>query len=180
VLPEFADAGALPAAAGLEAGRGGADQEWEVAAGVGGDGFTVAVEGEAGGQFVGDELVIGRSLQREEGLQELLDLVGPDGVMVAAGGSQGESGGVLEPGGPEAKEMRATDAQELGGNVWIEVAAVESVEGLLEEAKCEACGELLFCIGPLSAKPAPRASRFVGLATLGLLIAWRGGGSVLP
>jgi hypothetical protein len=107
VLPEFADAGALPAAAGLGAGCGGADQEWEVAAGVGGDGFTITVEGEAGGQFVGDELVIGRSLQGEEGLEELLDFVGPGGAMVTTGGSQEKGGGVLEPSGAKAKEVRA-------------------------------------------------------------------------
>jgi len=37
VLPEFLYAGTLPAAAGLGDGRGCTDQEWEVAAGVGGD-----------------------------------------------------------------------------------------------------------------------------------------------
>ena len=70
VLPEFADPGALPAAARFGAGRGRVDQEWEVAARVGRDGFTVAQKGAAGGQFVGDELVIGRALQREKGQQE--------------------------------------------------------------------------------------------------------------
>jgi len=175
VLPEFTDAGALPAAAGLGQGRGCADQEWEVAAGVGGHRFPVAVEGAAGGPFIGDELVMGGSLQREEGLQKLLHRVRPGGAMVVAGEAEGEGGGVLEPSGAEAEEVGATDAQELGGGVWIEVAAVESVERLVEEAEGEAFCELMFCMVPLSARPARRASLFVGLATLGLLKAWRGG-----
>ena len=145
-MPEFADAGALPAPAGLGAGRGRVDEPGEVATGVGGHGFTGAAEGEAGGQFVGDELVIGWSLQREEGLQELLHRVRPNGAMGAAGAAKAEGGGVLEPSGAEAEEVGATDAQELGGGVWIELAAVESGECLVEEAECEACRELLFCM----------------------------------
>ena len=37
-----------------------------------------------GGKFVGDELIIGRALKGEKGLQELLDGRWPDGAMVAA------------------------------------------------------------------------------------------------
>ena len=57
--------------------------------GVSGDGFTVALEGEAGGEFVGDELIVGRSLERQEALQELLDFGGPvlgDGRRQRGGG----------------------------------------------------------------------------------------------
>ena len=39
-------------------------------AGIGGDRLAVAVEGEALGQLVGDELVIGRALKGEEILEE--------------------------------------------------------------------------------------------------------------
>jgi hypothetical protein len=117
VLPKFADPGALPAAAGFEAGRGRTDQEWEVAAGKGGDRFAVAVEGEAGGEFVGDELVIGRALQWEEGLEELLYGRRPSGAVVAAGETQKKGGGVLKPTGAETEEVGATDVQKLGGGV---------------------------------------------------------------
>ena len=68
-------------------------------AGISGDGFTVALEGETGGELVGDELIVGRSLERQEGLQELLDLGGPVGAMVAAREVEGESGRVLKPSG---------------------------------------------------------------------------------
>lgn len=133
VLPQFTQAGPFPAAAGLGGERGHTDQEREVPAGVRGDGFAVALEGEAGGEFVGDELIVGRSLERQEGLQELLDRGGPGGAMVAAGEVEGEGGRLLQPGGAQAKEVSPTDAQELGGRVRVEVAAVESVEGLVEE-----------------------------------------------
>ena len=79
---------------------------------------------------------------------------------------------MLEPSRPEAEEVGATDAQELGGGVGIEIAAVESVECLVDESKGEAFRELMFFKVTLSAKPAPRASLFVSLATLGLLKAW--------
>jgi hypothetical protein len=49
MLPEFTHTGAFPAAAGLGDRRGGPDQKREVMAGVSGDGFTVALEGETGG-----------------------------------------------------------------------------------------------------------------------------------
>jgi hypothetical protein len=49
VLPQFAHAGSFPAAARLGGGRGHTDQEREVMAGVGGDGFAIALESEASG-----------------------------------------------------------------------------------------------------------------------------------
>ena len=82
MLPEFAQAGPFPAAAGLGEGCRGTHQERKVSAGVSGDRFAVTEESEAGGQFVGDELIVGRPLERQEGLQELLDLGGPGGAMV--------------------------------------------------------------------------------------------------
>jgi hypothetical protein len=95
--------------------------------------------------------------------------------MAATGESEGEGGGVLEPGGAEAEEVGATDAQELGRGVGIEVATVERVECLVKEPEGQAFGELLFCMVALSTKAARHARLFVGLATLGLLKAWRGG-----
>ena len=59
--------------------------------------------------------------------------------------------------------MRPTDAQELGGGVRVHVAAVESVERLVEELEGEPFGELMFCTRPLSCGVARRARLFVGL-----------------
>ena len=163
MLPQFAQASPFPAAAGLGDGCGRTDQEREVSAGVSGDRFTVADESEAGGQFVGDELIVGRPLEGQEGLQELLDPGGPGGAMVATGEVEGEGGGLLQPGGAQAEEVRPTDAQELGGGVRVKVAAVESVERLVEELESETFGELMFCTRPLGGGVARRARLFVGL-----------------
>jgi len=76
--------------------------------------------------------------------------------MAAAGEVAGEGGGMLKPGGTEAEKVSATDAQELGGGVRVEVAAVESVERLVEEAESQAFGELMFFKVALSAQPVRR------------------------
>ena len=133
VLPEFPQAGSFPAPTGLGGGRGGLHQEWKVVAGISGDGFAITLEGEAGGQFVGDELIVGRSLERQEGLEELLDLGWPIRAMVTAGEVEGEGGGMLEPSGAQAKEMRATDVQKLGGRIRVEITPIKSVERLVEK-----------------------------------------------
>ena len=111
VLPEFTHLGALPSSSGLGARCGRADQQGEVSAGVGGDRLAVTLKGEASGQFIGHELEIGRALERQEDLEELLHVVGPDGVMIAPGEVEAESGRMLQPGGAQAEEMRAADVQ---------------------------------------------------------------------
>jgi hypothetical protein len=72
-------------------------------------------------------------LERQEGLKELLDLGRPVGAMVAAGELKAEGGRLLKPSGSQAKEVSTTDAQELGGGLWVELAAVKRVEGLVQE-----------------------------------------------
>ena len=109
VLPEFTQAGALPAAAGFAGGWGRLHEQREVVPGISGDGFAIPLESEAGGQFIGDKLIVGRSLERQEGLEKLPDLGWPIRAMVATGGVEGEGGGMLQPGGAQAKEMRTTD-----------------------------------------------------------------------
>ena len=111
VLPEFSQARPFPAAAGLGGGRRPGDQEREMTAGVSGDGLAITLESKAGEEFIRDELVVGRSLERQEVLQELLDLGRPDAVMIATGELEREGGGLLKPGGSQAEEMSATDAQ---------------------------------------------------------------------
>ena len=72
-------------------------------------------------------------MERQEGLQELLDLGRPADAMVAAGKMEGKGGRVLKPGGSQAKEVSTTDAQKLGGAVRVQLAPIEGVEGLVEE-----------------------------------------------
>ena len=164
VLPEFAHAGAFPSALGFGDRIQGADQQREVTAGVSRDGFAVAVEGEAGGQFVGDQLIIGRPLQGQEGGQEALNLNGPGLVMVATGKTHREGGGLVEPGEPKAEQVGATDIQKLGSRVDIEISAVECLKGMQEELGGESLGELVFLFRTLSDRsPASRTMHFVSL-----------------
>src|SRR6267142_4791208 len=80
--------------------------------------------------------------------------------MVAAGEAEGEVGRVLQPSGSQAKEVSTTDAQQLGGGVRVQVAAVESVERLVEERQGEAFGELMFFKRPLSPRRRPQGQAF--------------------
>ena len=132
-------------------GRRRADQQREVSAGVGGDGLAVALAGQERRQFIGDELVIGRSLERQEGLKEQLHIVGPVGAMVAPGEVEAEGGRVLQPGGPQAEEMGAADVEQLPGGVGVEVALFEGGQGLLEERQGNALEKLVFCKEPWDA-----------------------------
>lgn len=160
MLPEFAQAGSFPTAAGLGEGRGRTDQEREVTARVSGDRFAVALESEAGDEFVGNELIVGRALERQEGGQELLDLGGPCAAVVAAGEVESESVWFAKPGGTQAKEMSPADAQELGGGVRVEIAAVEAGERLMEELQGEAFGKLVFCKRPFNPRARPQGDAF--------------------
>ena len=80
--------------------------------------------------------------------------------MVAAGEAEGEVGRVLQSSGSQAKEVSTTDAQQLGGGVRVQVAAVESVERLVEERQGEAFGELMFFKRPLSPRRRPQSQAF--------------------
>ena len=128
---------------------------------MGGDGLAVALKGEASSQFVADELVIGRSLERQEGFQELPHVLRPSGAMVTPGDVQGEGGWVLKPEGARTEEMGAADIQQLGGGGSVELPLVEGIQGLLKEQ--DALAELMLFKSPLDARAACRARLFVDL-----------------
>ena len=119
VLPEFAQAGALPAAAGFAGGWDRLHEEREVVPGISGDGFAIPLESEAGGQFIGHELIVGRSLEGPKGAQKGLDFDRPIRAVVAAGEVGGECGGMLQPGGTQAEKMGAADTQKFGGSIGV-------------------------------------------------------------
>ena len=83
MLPEFINASALPTPAGLGAGFGLADELGKMGSGKGGHRLPVAFETEAGYQFVGHELKIGRLLKRQELLEESAGLREPRRPMIA-------------------------------------------------------------------------------------------------
>jgi hypothetical protein len=92
VLPEFADVGALPAAAGLGAGRLRGDMLGEVLLDVMGDGGAGTVEVPAASQFVGQEGEVEGLAVWEDVGQEIMSGLRPRGVMIAAGRLRGEAG----------------------------------------------------------------------------------------
>ena len=89
------------------------------------DGFAVAEEGEAGGQFVGDQLVVGWPLKGQEGGKEAADFKGPGLVMVTPRRAQGEGGGSMQPGESKTEQMGAADVQNFGGRESVEILPVE-------------------------------------------------------
>jgi hypothetical protein len=163
MLPKFTHPCAFPSPSRPGCWGGCVDQEWEVTTSIGSDGLAVALKGKASSQLIGDQLVIGRSLERQEIFQELAHIGRPGGTMVAPGEVESEGGRVSKPSGAQAKEMGAADIQKLGGAVGVEFALVEGVQRLLEERQGDALEELAFCIARLDASGTRSARLFVGL-----------------
>ena len=95
VLPKFAQPGAFPAATGLGAWGGRADEVGEMGADKGGDGLPMSLETEAAGQLIGYELKVGRGLQRDKLFEELAGFRWPSGPVAATGESRAERRAVL-------------------------------------------------------------------------------------
>ena len=144
VLPQFAQAGTFPAAAGFGAWFGLAEEVGKVVSGKGGHRLAVPLETEAGFQFVGDELEVGRLLEGEELLEEGDGFWWPVGPMVATGGLGGEGRPVLEEAGAEPVKVGAADLQMVGGIYGINQPFIELPQDLLEKQVGEAFGDLLF------------------------------------
>jgi hypothetical protein len=104
-----------------------------VAAGVGGDGFAVAGEGETGGQFISHELIVRRLLKGQKSFEKSPNLGRPGVAMIAAGGVEGELSRVPEPSRAQTEEVGAAHVQKLRNRIRIKVATVEGGQGLLDE-----------------------------------------------
>jgi len=90
-------------------------------------------ETEAGLQFVGHQLEVGRLLEGEELLEEGADLWRPVWPMVAAGELGGELGAFPEEAGAEPVKVSAADLEVVGGIVGINMTLVELLENLPEK-----------------------------------------------
>jgi hypothetical protein len=97
MLPEFAAAGAFPAAAAFGAWFRLADEVGEMGSDKGGDRLPVAFETEAAGQFIGRQLKGGRFLQWDKIVAEPAGLRGPIWPVAAAGQLGGKRRTLLEP-----------------------------------------------------------------------------------
>ena len=112
--------------------------------GQGGHRFPMAFETQAGFQFVGDELEVGRLLQGQEFLEEYDGLGRPVRPMVAARELGCESGAVSQPAGAEPVKVGAADLEMVDGISRVNITLVELPEYLLEKQVGEALGNLLF------------------------------------
>lgn len=144
VLPQFIDAGAFPAPAGFGPRFRLGDAVWKMGSGESRHRLAMALETEAGFQFVGHELEVGRLLERQELLEKGHGFGRPIGPMVPAGEFGDECGVFLEQAGAEPVKMGATDLEVVGGLRGVNRSRIELIEDLLEKQIGEAFGELLF------------------------------------
>ena len=144
MLPEFAEARAFPSASGFGVGFRLADQGGKVGAGKGGDRLSVALETQAGGQFIGHELEVRRPLEGEELLEELDGFGRPVRPVVAAREPGGEVGTFLEEARAEPVKVGAADLEVVGGVHDVNNPFIELVEDVLKKRVGQAFCELLF------------------------------------
>ena len=104
----------------------------------------MAFEPEAGGQFVGHQLEVGRLLEGEELLDESDGFRRPVRPMVATGELGGEPGAILEEAGAEPVKVGAADLEMVGGIRGVNQSVIELPEDLLEKQVGEAFCDLLF------------------------------------
>src|ERR1039457_6279439 len=113
VLPEFAQAGAFPAAAGFGARFWLADEVGEMGSYKGGDRLPMTLETEAAGQVIGPQLKVGRFLQRDKLFEELAGLRGPLWPVAAPGEPRTERRAVLQPAGRWPVKVCWADLEEV-------------------------------------------------------------------
>ena len=112
--------------------------------GKGGHRLPVAFETEAGFQFIGHELEVGRFLKRQERFEESEGLRGPLRPMVTARVCGDKPGALLEEAGAKPVKMSAADLEMVGGICRVDLTLVELPEYLLEKKVGEAFADLLF------------------------------------
>ena len=146
VLPEFADRPSLPAAAGFGAAFLGGNLQGEMLANISGHCGPGTLEVMTPVQFVGQQGKIERLAVGQELLEKIMNGLGPGFLVVATGGSQLETGAVLEPLMAQLIEAGGTDHQPLGGGEGVECAGIKGGEDFLNVEGGGAVRELLLFI----------------------------------
>lgn len=144
VLPQFVQPRAFPSAPGFGTRFRLADEIWKMGSGEGGHRLAMALKVKAVFQFVGDQLEVGRLLEREERFEESPNFRWPVGPVVAARELGGESGAFLEEAGAEPVKVCPADLEVVGGIGGIYQPFLELTEDMLEKQVGEAFGDLLF------------------------------------
>ena len=160
VLPQFAEVRAFPPPPGFRMGLGLGDEVGKAVAGKGSNGLAMAFETQAGGQFIGHKLKIGRLLQGQELLEETDGWRRPGGPMVAPGRLGGEPGACPEEASAEPVKMGAADLQVVGRICGVNLTLIELPKDLLEKQVGQALGDLLFLIAPSQSNRRPLVEGF--------------------
>src|ERR1700689_2987756 len=105
VLPELVETGAFPASAGFGTPLREEDKVGEMSSDKRGDGFAVALEAKADGQFIGSQLKVGRFLERYKIFEESAGFWRPVGLVVSAGDLSAKAGAAPQPTCAEAIEV---------------------------------------------------------------------------
>ena len=128
-----------------------------------GDRLSMALEVEAGCQFIGGQLEVGRLLKRNEILEELDGHRWPVWPMVPTRESGTELGALSQPAGAQSVKMCATDLEMVGSIRSIDLPFVELLEDLLKERIGEASGQLFFYDTQSNQSAPPWSRDFVSL-----------------
>ncbi len=112
--------------------------------GKGGHRLPVALEPQAGIQFVGYELEVGRFLKRQELFEEGDGLRGPRRPMITAREFGCEPGAFLEESSAQPVKVSTADLEVMGGICSVDLTLVELPEYLLEKQVGKTFADLLF------------------------------------
>ena len=104
----------------------------------------MALEAQAGFQFVGEQLKVGWLLEWDELLEEGDDLRRPVRPMIAAGELGDELRAFLEEAGAEPVKLGAADLELVGRLREVDQPIIELLQDLLEKQIGETSGELRF------------------------------------
>ena len=144
VLPQFINARAFPAPSGFGTRFRLAEEIWKMGSGEGDHRLAMALETEAGFQFIGHQLEVGRLLEGEELFEECPNFRRPVRPVVAARELGDELGALLEEAGAEPVKVGPADLEVVGGISGINQPFIELAEDLLKEQVAEAFGDLRF------------------------------------
>lgn len=125
VLEEFADGSGFPASPRFRTGSPLADEPGIMLLDVLSDGRAGADEIKAAAELIGNEGIVKRLGQREDLLEEPFDRLGPELLVITAGGFGPEGGAVFEPSGAQPIQLRPAKLESFAGGGTIHLAAVE-------------------------------------------------------
>jgi len=160
VLPELAQTGAFPAAAGFWTRLWEEDEVGQMSSDKRGDGFAVALEAKANIQFVGGQLKVGRFLERYKIFEESAGFWRPIGPVVSAGDFDAEAGAAAQPTRAETIQVSPADLEMVSCVGPIDFARIELLENPVKKRCGEAFGQLFFFAIPNGTTQPPLVEGF--------------------